>query len=95
MKVLTWNVNKASRSRRETWEMLRREDADIVMLQEVTAVPSWIRWRYQCHWITPRYFDGRNAPFSSAILSKGAIDATPYLVSGLKWVDDIYRERYG
>lgn len=39
--------------------------------------------------------DGRNAPFSSTVLSKVAIEATPYLVSGLKWVDDIYREGYG
>lgn len=95
MKVLTWNVNRAGVSRRETWEMLRREDADIVLLQEVTALPRWIRWRYQCHWVTPRYFDGSHTRFSSAILSKGAIDATPYLASGLKWVDDIYQERYG
>lgn len=95
MKVLTWNVNRAGRSRRETWELLRREDADIVLLQEVTALPCWIRWRYQCHWVTPRYFDGSHARFSSAILSKGAIDATPYLASELRWADDIYRERYG
>jgi len=95
MKVLTWNVNRAGRSRQDTWEMVRREDADIVLLQEVTALPCWMRWRYQCHWVTPRYFDGSHARFSSAVLSKGAIDATPYLASGLEWVDDIYRGRCG
>ena len=34
MKVLTWNVNKAGElRRRELWEMVHREDADIVLLQ--------------------------------------------------------------
>ena len=37
MKVLTWNVNRASLSRRGVWERLEREDADIVLLQEVDA----------------------------------------------------------
>ena len=96
MKVLTWNVNKAGElRRRKLWEMVQREDADIVLLQEVTGIPGWIRERYQCHWISPRYFEGDNAPFSSAVLSKGAIDATPYLESELEWVNKIYRERWG
>ena len=95
MKVLTWNVNKAGESRRELWQMLEREDADIVLLQEVTVIPEWIRNRYQCHAISPRYFGGHNAPFSSAVLSKGSIDATPYLESELEWVNRIHTERYG
>ena len=36
MKVLTWNVNKASDSRTGVWERLAHENADIVLLQEVT-----------------------------------------------------------
>ena len=95
MKVLTWNVNKAGESRRELWKMLKREDADIVLLQEVTGIPEWIRNRYQCHSISPWYFGGHNAPFSSAVLSKGSIDATLYLKSELEWVNRIHTERYG
>lgn len=95
MKVLTWNVNKAGEERRALWEMVQREDADIVLLQEVTGVPGWILNRYQCHLVRPRYFEGRNAPFSSAVLSKGLIDATPYLESKLQWVNRIHQERYG
>ena len=95
MKVLTWNVNKAGEVRREVWEMVQREDADIVLLQEVTGVPGWILNGYQCHLIRPRYFGGHNAPFSSVVLSKGLIDATPYLESELEWVNRIHQERYG
>ena len=75
--------------------MVQREDADIVLLQEVTGVPRWILNGYQCHLISPRYFEGHNARFSSAVLSKGLIDATPYLESELEWVNRICTERYG
>lgn len=95
MKVLTWNVNKAGESRRGLWEMVRREDADIVLLQEVTGIPGRIRDHYQCHWVSPRFFEDYNAPFSTAVLSKGLIDATPYLASELEWVNRIQTERYG
>lgn len=95
MKVITWNVNRAGNSRRALWEMVLREDADIVLLQEVADIPTWIRRRYQCHVMSPRYFEGRNAPFSSAILSKGLIDATPYLQSELSWINRIHTDRYG
>ena len=37
MKVLTWNASKAGESQRKLWEMAQREDADIVLLQEVTG----------------------------------------------------------
>ncbi len=95
MKLLTWNVNGAGESRRDLWEMIRREDADIVLLQEVVKIPKSIRKRYQCHLVSPRYFGGHNAPFSSAVLSKGLIDATPYLASELPWINRIQTDRYG
>ena len=41
-----------------------------------------VLWRPQC-------------PFSSAVLSKGSIDATLYLKSELEWVNRIHTERYG
>ena len=95
MKVITWNVNRAAQSRAGTWEMVQREDADIVLLQEVNGIPGRILNQYQCHWITPRYFDGSHAPSSTAVLSKGLIHATPYLESELEWVNRIQSERYG
>ena len=95
MKVLTWNVNKAGESRPELWQMVQREDADIVLLQEVGRIPGWIWNQYQCHVISPRFFEGHNAPFSSAVLSKGLVDATPYLESELDWVNKIHSERHG
>lgn len=95
MKVITWNVNRATESRTGLWEMVKHEDADIVLLQEVNRIPDSILSQYRCHQIWPCYFNGSNAPFSSAVLSKGSIDAAPNLKSDLEWIDKIYKEQYG
>ncbi|MDE2664412.1 MAG: endonuclease/exonuclease/phosphatase family protein [Gemmatimonadota bacterium] len=95
MKLLTWNVNRAGKRRGALWKTVTRVDADIVLLQEVTGIPRHIRRRYQCQLTPPRYFRGHNAPFSTAVLSKGPIDATLDLKSAVTWVDKIHTERYG
>ena len=45
--------------------------------------------------ISPREFTGNEAPFSSAVLAQGLIDATPFLESEIDWVDKVCSERYG
>lgn len=43
LKVVTWNVNRASKSRSALWETVQRADADIVLLQEVMSIPDKVR----------------------------------------------------
>ena len=97
MKVLTWNVNRASVSRSGVWDRLEREDADIALLQEVTRIPDQVLAQYggNCHAVFPRFFDGRNARFQTAVLTKWAINKRPFLKSDLEWVNKIHAERYG
>ena len=97
MKVLTWNVNRASESRSGVWKRLEQEHADIVLLQEVTQIPEAICRLYggNVHSIQPRFFDGRNARFQTAVLTKWAMNRKPYLVSELEWVNEIHEQRYG
>ena len=97
MKVLTWNVNKASTSRSRVWKRLENENADIVLLQEVTRIPDKVLAQYggNCHAVFPRFFDGRDARFQTVVLTKWAINKRPFLNSDLEWVDRIHRERYG
>ena len=97
MKVLTWNVNKASLSRSGVWQRLEHEDADIVLLQEVTRVPDRIRHHYNgnVHSVHPRFFGGHDARFQTAILSKWPINTAPFLESEVDWVNKIHAERYG
>ena len=95
LKVLTWNVNRASGSRTALWEAVRREEADIVLLQEVTGVPADIQSSYNCRLVRPRYFDGSDAPFETAILSKWDMDTRPLLNSQLGWVNRIQSQQRG
>lgn len=97
MKTLTWNVNRAGDSRLAAWEMLQREDADIVLLQEVGRIPDWIlkHYRYNCYSKFPMFFNGRNADFQTVILSKWTINKKPFLASEFEWVNKIHSERYG
>lgn len=97
MKVLTWNVNKASLSRSGVWKYLEQEDADIVLLQEATKIPDSILTHYQhnIHSKFPRFFAGHNARFQTVVLSKWAMSKKPFLKSELDWVNKMHAERYG
>ena len=95
LKVLTWNVNRASESRTSLWEAVRREEADIVLLQEVRGVPADLQSSYNCRMVRPRYFVGGDAPFATAILSRWEMDTRPFLTSQLGWVNDIQTQHHG
>ena len=95
MKTLTWNVNKAAYSREQLWCTLLDEDADIVVLQEVTSIPSYILDRYNCYAKFPKFFEGHNAPSQTAVLSKWKIDRQRFLTSDLEWVNRIHNDQYG
>lgn len=97
MKVLTWNVNRASLSRSGVWKHLEEEDADIVLLQEVTRIPNSILRRYggNVHSAYPKFFDDREARFQTVVLTKWAINKTPFLTSEFEWINRIHLERYG
>lgn len=72
MKVLTWNVNRASLSRSGVWERLQQENADIVLLQEVTKIPDPILRLYggNVYSVHPKFFAGHNARFQTGVLTK-------------------------
>ena len=95
VKVLSWNVNRAGLARRLLWETIRREDPDIALLQEVGALPSWVSEHYACHLVTPRYFGGQDAPFSTGALSKWPVETSSFLSSEFDWVNTIHLERPG
>ena len=95
MKTITWNVNKASCKKTNLWKTLLDEDPDVVMLQEVTSIPDWITNDYNCHSVTPMYFETGKAPFRTVILSKWRIDTTPFLYSDIDWINKIHAEQYG
>ena len=95
MKTLTWNVNRATESRASLWEVLRRENPDIAMLQEVNRMPDWVLSRYNCHARHPRYSSDGVAQFQTVVLSRWTLSSEPFLVSDLEWVNRIQTECCG
>lgn len=59
------------------------------------TLPCWVEGRYQCHVVRPRFFDGRFAPFRTAILSKWPLSTSSFLSSKLDWVRAIQRDQCG
>lgn len=95
MKIIVWNVNRATESRRTTWDFLLGEDPDVALLQEVGRIPRSVRERYECYSVSPRYSDRQRARYSNVILSRWETDHTPYLTSELEWVNRVYSQHYG
>ena len=89
MKILNWNVNKATKmqKREGVWKYLLEVDADIVFLQEVNSIPSYIADKYT---ILKRKAITKNDTlqhFSTAVLVKGSIKEEIALQSKYEWVN--------
>ena len=67
MKVITWNMRRAN-AQRPAWKFLKREAPDIALLQEVGSLPTWIQDTYKVHQVSPRFYAGHHAKFSTVIL---------------------------
>ena len=92
MKILTWNVRKASASSEALWDIVRLADPDIALLQELTSVPNWIKDQFHTSIVAPKYFSGKLAPFSNAVLAKWPIQPESSLSSSLGWVNSIHQQ---
>lgn len=92
MKILTWNVRKASASSKALWNIVRLADPDIALLQELKSVPNWIKDQFHTSIVAPKYFSGTLAPFSNAVLAKWPIQLESSLSSSLGWVNSIHQQ---
>ena len=71
MKVLTWNMNKASsspwaKSSAKKWESFLEMKPDVAMLQEVNGVPDAVSESYHVEYVKATWRDGSKAKFVSA-----------------------------
>jgi exonuclease III len=48
MRVITWNMNKATNRRKESWEYLLELNPDVALLQEVNSIPDFIQNEFEC-----------------------------------------------
>lgn len=85
MRVITWNVRKAKLDSK-VWELLIELNADIILLQEVVAIPKAIRSSYKYELRKAINKKGSIQKFGTAVLTKG--DITDYsLSSEFEWVN--------
>lgn len=75
MRVLTWNMNKASSSRwaessAKKWKSFRELSPDVAMLQEVNDVPGYVSEHYHVEHVKATWRDGSKAKFGTAVFAR-------------------------
>ena len=86
MRVLTWNCRRAL-AESPLWAYFRQIDADIALLQEVSAFPPELEALYEIRTAFPRARSGSFQRFSSVLLVKGTIHEPLPLRCSIPWVD--------
>ncbi len=75
------------------WQILSDLDPDIMLLQEVGAVPEEVLKAFSVVADHPRTKNGKPQKFQSVVLSRFPLEASPTLGSELDWVNE-EREHY-
>ena len=75
------------------WQILSDLDPDIMLLQEVGAVPEEVLKAFSVVANHPRTKNGKPQKFQSVVLSRFPLEASPTLGSELDWVNE-EREHY-
>ena len=87
MRVVTWNMNKATFKRRAIWDYMRELNPDIALLQEVNSIPDYFKNHFTCLYRKATNKDNLPQKFGTAILIKGGIIKPVQLESEWIWVN--------
>lgn len=82
---MTWNCRSAPASS-AAWDLLMEISPDIALLQEVGALPGFVKEAYTHMVERPLKKNGQQQRFSTAVLVRGALSPEP-LSSAMDWVD--------
>ncbi len=88
MKVCTWNIRRATKNRADIWDYILNLKADILLLQEVGSIPSYVTDTYSILDEKAMGKTGNLQRFSTAVLVKGTINKIIRLQSKLDWVNN-------
>ncbi len=86
MRVVTWNIRKANPNS-EVWNILSKYNPDIMLLQEVTDIPSYIKQSCKYEFRKAINKKGNLQKFGTAVLAKSENISTIKLISEFDWVD--------
>ena len=88
MRVVTWNIRRATRKKIEVWDYLSDLDCDLMLLQEVNSFPDKIKADYDILYRKAISEAGRSQPFGTAVLvKKGAILKEMCCSTKWEWVN--------
>jgi exonuclease III len=87
MKIVSWNMNKATSERIKSWEYLSNLNPDLALLQEVNSIPDFIKDEFDCLYEKATNKSGLPQKFGTAVLVKGKIGNLIQLTSESSWVN--------
>jgi exonuclease III len=87
MKILVWNVRRATKTRNGVWEYFQEIAPDIALLQEVGSLPSSISSEYSILQRSACARDGKYQKFHTVLLAKGSLMALD-LTTPWEWVNN-------
>jgi endonuclease/exonuclease/phosphatase family metal-dependent hydrolase len=90
IRIVTWNCRRAGATH-AAWDYLREQNADLILLQEVTGIPEWVQSEYDIRVATPPTKADHAQRFQSALLVRGRIGSRIVLSSPISWVSEELR----
>jgi len=88
MKIIAWNMRRASTSNDAAWAYFRELNADVALLQEITSIPQDVLSAYDSFFRYAEGKTGRQQKFGTAVLVKGRINRGIELSSEWDWVNE-------
>lgn len=87
MRVITWNMRRATNKRHEPWDYFNERSPDLAILQEVTSIPEDLENNYDQIYQRALGKTGREQAFGNAILVKNGQLSETKLLSEKHWIN--------
>lgn len=88
MKVVSWNMRRATQRRTNAWNYLAELDPDLAFLQEVNSFPDGFTVNYRILHQKPVSKNGRPQMFGTAIIVKGSVVEEKRCSTEWGWVNE-------
>lgn len=88
MRFVTWNMRRA-KANSSAWTLLGELNPDIAALQEVVAIPEYVKEEYVVHQGIPVTKHGNPQKFSTVTLIRDKSCSRSGLVTSRRWITDL------
>jgi len=88
MRIVSWNMRRATRKRTGAWDYFAELSPDLGFLQEVNSIPESIEANYEVLYRKAKSKNGRPQQFGTAILAKNAVMEEQCYSTEWAWVNN-------